>query len=697
MTVKQAVALVALGRLREAEELLVGNGGASLAPTPEAALLLAEIKIRHGDVLDAKRLLCLFRDEAGCWARLRELLAGERDYAELMPMLTERLRQNMASALDHALYAQIAGDLDRAERHCRAARAQGERESWVCNQLGKIYFNRSRDDQAKAILERAVAVEPGYSEAWHSLAHVLRAVGEMERAVDAYGRALTLAPAYRSALLGRGAVWLELAKPELAKADFQKLLRIDDANAEAWVNLGMSHHILHEYDAAMAAYRKALELDSRSEAAFRQLGKLYVELGDADLAVDNLKAALSLRGGVPEVRAELLSALEVASRLDEAWSIAQEGLRLTPGNPLLEIEAAKLERRKGKVEQCLARLRGIDPRRMPLPVRQQYFFELGAALDRSEMVREAYDAFAEGNAIAATGLRARLVDRGVLPRSLAAMDSWLASGAQQAAMQDGEDLGQDLCFLIGFPRSGTTLLDVMLDGHPGVQCLEERQTIERVFHAVDYEYGGFPQRLSTLDGAQREALRRKYRDSVSPYLRISGGAGLILDKMPIRSAYALFIHRLFPKAKFVFSLRHPCDVVLSNFMQHYAANEVNVHFYTLEGSARVYAEVMRIWLKSAGLIGYGNIHYVRYERLVDAPEKTLLEVFDFLGLDGNGISPDHRSILERRGQVTTSSYHQVSEPLYRRSLGRWERYRDCFEPLLPLLRPSAESFGYSLE
>jgi hypothetical protein len=276
-----------------------------------------------------------------------------------------------------------------------------------------------------------------------------------------------------------------------------------------------------------------------------------------------------------------------------------------------------------------------------------------------------------------------------------AIEAWLDNGASVEKYEKEEDMGEDLCFLLGFPRSGTTLLDVMLDGHPKTQTLEERSTFENVAFTIDKEHGGYPFGLSPLDVSGREALRQQYRALLAKEgIRLNSG-GIIVDKMPIRTIHAACIHRLFPRAKFLFALRHPCDVILSNFMQNFAANEAFVHFNTLAESTRIYERVMRIWKTSSELMPM-PVHFVRYEQLVSDTERTLQEVCRFLELPWVESMGAHQNTLKDRSRIKTNSYHQVSEPVYQRSLDRWQHYRPQFEPYLAKIKPYADYFSYSL-
>jgi hypothetical protein len=168
-----------------------------------------------------------------------------------------------------------------------------------------------------------------------------------------------------------------------------------------------------------------------------------------------------------------------------------------------------------------------------------------------------------------------------------------------------------------------------------------------------------------------------------------------LDKLPMRTLNAGLIQRLFPDARLLFALRHPCDVVLSNFMQAYAENEAFIHFDTLGDSARMYDRVMALWGQYDAVLELKRTR-CRYEDLVMDTELELERICGFLGIDLNQAMLDLQSRLAARGRIRTNSYQQVAEPIYQRSSGRWKHYAAQMKEVLPVLAPYAEQFGYEL-
>lgn len=165
--------------------------------------------------------------------------------------------------------------------------------------------------------------------------------------------------------------------------------------------------------------------------------------------------------------------------------------------------------------------------------------------------------------------------------------------------------------------------------------------------------------------------------------------------MPLNMTDAGFIHRLFPEAKFIFALRHPCDSVLSCFMQAFAPNEAMIEFADLRSGAEFYDCSLRVWEHFRSVLPL-NVHVIKYEDVVGNFGPAIGSFLDFLGVEWEDGVQDHDRTARERAQTRTPSYSQVTEKIYTTSTGRWRAYRKHLEPILPLLCPWAQKYGYEI-
>ena len=678
--IDHALALADGGRPAEADTLLAHL--ATQHRDPLAAWHLAWLRLRGGDGDGALACLRDFADDPLCNDRLREQLLGERrnaDAAAILraaPLPPGQARERVVAAIEHHL----RGDFAAAATAAREALAIAPANAPAHNHLARALHNLGQAAAAQQEFERAVHADPRYPEAWHNLGHVLRARGQADDALAAFEHALRIAPGYRSARLNLGITLYSLDRPDAALACFEALLERRRDDVEAMVNAGLCMQLSGDLRKARQRYERALELAPGLASAWFYLGVLLAELGEPAAAGQALQKALAIDPADAEAWAELASLHAAGGAREPARNAVQHGLRLAPAHPQLNIEAARLERDGGDLLGAEARLRRLDPARLPPRVRQRYFYELGNVLDRNQQNDAAYRAFEQANTLAAQGVRRRGDDGEAFFRELDAIASWVDAGAPGidagAADADG-DRGADLCFLVGFPRSGMAQLASRLQAHPGISLVQDAPTLEPVIAMLQGLPGGYPESLARLDAADRIALRRMLRLALQRHGAVAGRR--IVDARPLRGVHAGVVQALFPEARLLCTQRHPGDVVLANFMEPYAAGGAFASFHTVAGGARLYDAVQSLWQRLQPRLSL-RVGEVRHEVLVDTPDAAFAAVFDFLGVDPAVAPPTDAPARPAR-----------------RLPPRWSRYRDALAPVRPRLAPHAARLDYPLD
>jgi len=243
--------------------------------------------------------------------------------------------------------------------------------------------------------------------------------------------------------------------------------------------------------------------------------------------------------------------------------------------------------------------------------------------------------------------------------------------------------------MVGFNRSGTTLLHVMLEAHPDVRVIEETRAIDQARVALK---GRDPHGLSDLTPLEISAARKAYFEVADAHAPDARGRTLV-DKLPLNTMSLGLIYRLFPSAKVIFSLRHPADVVLSNFMQPYKPNPITCHFETLQDTAKMYAMVMDLGMHLRQVLPL-NVIDVRYEDLVEDWEGEVRRLLNFTGLSWDEAIGEYLSKTQSKGRIGTPSYDQVIEPVNCRSLQRWRNHTEALQPVMPNLHRFIQAFGY---
>lgn len=469
------------------------------------------------------------------------------------------------------------------------------------------------------------------------------------------------------------------------------------------LHLGLQHSRQGSAAEAMRCFREAVASDPSNAVAWGELGSLLSVESKLDLkdeATDCLRKSLSLEPSQVAFWMRLLKYLEAKNQIDEAQGVLEEIKRRFPGLPALVIFEGKLLRRAGKADDAIALMEGyaaVLKDKPPSPAIVDFFFELGRAYDAADRPDQAFASFHEAQ------LRYGMDPRTLPPRSVIEglekiYRNYAASGIRFPPAQITPS-GTPV-FLVGFPRSGTTLLDQILSGHPSLSVAEEKPAVHRMFEHLTRTHGdGAPSSKSPhsyvplLNRAGPEdirAMRQAYFEEHSKYLTI--GDTLLIDKHPTSMYHVGLIQQVFPGAKFILAMRHPCDVVLSNFMQKFRRGGGDL----LTDIAHTYATAFKLWDLYVDTLK-PQVHLIRYEDLVSDFQPTVSSLLGFLGVEWNDNVLEFDKTAHSKRRIETPSYHQVVQKLYNSSSGRWLRYRRHLAPVIPILQPFIEKYGYSSE
>jgi tetratricopeptide (TPR) repeat protein len=386
---------------------------------------------------------------------------------------------------------------------------------------------------------------------------------------------------------------------------------------------------------------------------------------------------------------------EMTNRLAEAQQYLQQGERLAPDHPLSHRLAATLLRRQGRVDEALARLEAAPlPENNPL-LAESIHFELGRLYERRQDSASAYAHYQQGNRLLSERPEAAGTDKHAYLNMIQTIrqtftPEWLTTWS--APLEAIDTATPDPIFLVGFPRSGTTLLDQILSSHASLQVIEEQPLIADIRRELASTPAGYLATLADMNPDRIQQLRHHYLDNAARYLEPEKN-GPFVDKLPLNIVHLGLIIRLFPNARIILALRHPCDVCLSCFMQAFAPNDAMANFYTLEDAARLYAEVMGLWHHYASLLAL-NYHPIKYEDIVADFEGETRRLLDFLGLEWDPRVLEYNKNARQRKHINTPSYNQVTEEIYTRARYRWQRYENQLRPVMPLLAPFIDHFNY---
>ncbi len=583
--------------------------------------------------------------------------------------------------------ARLDPDAERAALTENVRRGAMEMES---GQLGRAL------QRAKEVLR----LDPRHGDALHLAGVVEFKLGNLEQAKMLLGLAVKRLPKMALAWANLGNALRDLVEEKEAHEAFDQALRLDPHNIVALVGRAQLYRLTRRLNDSMADFDLAMKLRPDSAIIRVRSCETLIDQGRFRTALEYLhKAEELINEPLPDVYALIAEMNERISDLEKALVYAQKALDLSPTHPLGLRTKVKSLRRLKRYQEARDVLKNVNIKDMA-PVHSGLLYaELGQVCDKLNDIDAAFENFTLMNEAHARNTETRKVDTQFYTRHLDEMlatftKDFVASWTELPPIELEPGHKYPPAFLIGFPRSGTTLLDSILDAHPDAVGIEEQPMTRIMREKIETFPGGYPGALVNLTSAQRQIARDVYWDAVREQ-GFEPGQKLIVDKMPLNLTNAAMIRRIFPEAKIILALRHPADCVLSCFMQDFVINSAMVNFQRLDTAVHTYDQVMRLYQIYEHLLPINALR-VRYENLVVDLRGEVGPVLDAMGLEWHDAVNDPAAHALAKGDIRTPSYSQVTEPLYTASRDRWRRYETYLKPYLHVLEPHIKYFGYTI-
>jgi tetratricopeptide (TPR) repeat protein len=591
-----------------------------------------------------------------------------------------------------------SGQFDAAASCCRKALKVRPAHLGALNLLGVSLNAQGQHARSSEIFAELTRRQPQQVDHWMNLGTALLAQRRHDAALAAYAQAGALGEASADFFYNVGLVHLEMGNFEAARAVLGDAIRLAPDDPDICYQYAVCcDETMHHAD-AIAALRRWPEMRGLRTDLLAKIALLLMKLGELDRAEGALERAARDPQPDPESLLRMIQVQERTNRLAEARS-ALARLKADPRSRTLgtdlKVTEARLADREGRHQHAHDLYVEVLADTPELHLRHNHLFPLAKLMDALGRCDEAFAALEDAHRSQVAYLKLtmpnaanrqappfRLADLGCDPSDVAAWDQTGAPSPEDSPV-----------FIVGFPRSGTTLLEQTLDAHPSLASMDEtwflHETIDRMV-AGGHRY---PDRLSALTVAEMDELRGLYWNRVRNRIDLASGQRLV-DKNPLNLLALPAVRRLFPNSRILLAVRHPCDVILSCFMQHFGAPDFVLLCRDLRSLAAAYRRAFDSWFRQAGVLE-PTVREVRYEKFVGDFETQVRGVAEFLGLAWTDAMLEPARHAERKGYISAPSYTQVIQPIYARSVGRWKCYEKHFAPVLPQLQPYFERWGYS--
>ena len=610
-----------------------------------------------------------------------------------------------------ALRAMERGDWSQAEKRLRRVAKAFPENAPVHFNLAVVLRQQNRHVAAVKQIQRMLDIDPTAYDGWLALAENLVATGDVDAASNAAQRALTLQPERFEAHLMLGQWSAEQLRWPDAVTFFRSGLDKKPLDVNLTISLAQSLTALGQFDEAVTLLRNALDTQPNQVDLWLSAGEMLQHIGRIEEAVDIYRESLIQHPASGPLQLQLANCLSELQWPDEAKALYDAVLQQTPGHPDALNNQALLAAATGQSTQAETVFRALmsnhpdygDPYRnlsvlkrfnstadqdilamraalrrdhLSSPSRAALCFALGKALDDCGEYDEAFDYFRQANDERYKAVR---FDINQVVRSFDDIKKYFDQTFFEDRARWGEVSRQPI-FIIGLPRSGTTLLEQVLAAHPDVAAAGElRKFTEFSLWIETHHSDPYPAGVRQLDAKAVKALAGRYLDELTQRV---GEAERVTDKMPMNFFHAGLIHLLFPEAAIIHCNRNPMDTALSIYCQHFPPGMD--YAYRFEDIAAYYHRYVALMAHWRGVLG-GALVEVDYEQLVSAPRETVGELLESLGLVWSDACLAHHTQV---GRVETLSLWQVRQPLNSRSIGRWRRYESQLQPLIEALAPT---------
>jgi tetratricopeptide (TPR) repeat protein len=594
--------------------------------------------------------------------RAREAVALYQGALQLNPRLLEA-QNNLGNALFEL------GQYEDAAGCYRGALQIKSDDPKIHGNLGNALRQLGRLHEAIASCRQAIVLDPTLSEAHNNLGLALAALGRFEEALASYRRALALDANYVDALNNLGNVLRDLGERRESVSLYARAIELDPGRPESHCNLGNVLFEFRRIEEAAASYAQALALKPDYAAAHLSLGMTLRMQGRATDAEASCRAALAIDPNCVEALSLLGELLADRGQFSEAQELFRRVIAIDPNFPFVFLSIAMHRKMTSVDSEWLQGTQALVAKRLPLRHEISLRYALGKYFDDVKQYDQAFDNYRQANEL--TKRSGLVYDATALTRRVdRIMSSFDATSMRQ--LQAQAHPSERPVFIVGMPRSGTSLTEQILASHSAVFGAGELTFWDTAFAAHETAA------LKGHVGANlMPGMAAGYLEQLA---RISSDALRVVDKMPPNFMNLGLIHAAFPRARIIHMRRNPIDTCLSIYFQYF----LNTHPYAndLGSLAHYYGEYVRIMNHWRRALPATTLLEIPYESLVEDQEGWIRRMVEFLGLEWDPKCLDfHRT----NRVVITASKWQVRQKIHTASAGRWRNYEKFVGPLLPLI------------
>ena len=555
--------------------------------------------------------------------------------------------------------------------------------------LGIVFAQQKKFIEAKTQFEKTLNVSPKNIDALNNLGLVYKELNEIDNSLDCFKKVIAINSNFITSYNNLSILYQNLKKYSEAEKILIKALDIDSNNLEIKLSLAILYKDILQFEKSKKLFLEILDKNPKSLIALINYGNLLKNTGDKKESEKCFRKAIEINPKYFPAYNNLLVLYERTNQNNKLKELIDKAeinfknnitLQLFHGHYLYKIEDFK---------SSLNILKNIKFNDNEYQKEKLRNLLLAKNYDKIDETNTAFEYFQKTNNISLK-YKDRDIDKTKALKIISNRINYFKF--QNKEISSNSNTNDSPVFLIGFPRSGTTLLDTILRSHPSIEVLEEKSNTTDMINSLNKIINGDLNNLENIQVDEIELLRNNYLESLKKNINSDISNKIIIDKMPLNIVHVGEIIKIFPYAKFILAIRHPCDCVLSCFMQNFRLNDSMANFLNIEDSSEMYNLVMTLWKHYEKL----NINYqiVKYEDIVQNFKKTTESLLSFLKVPWTDNVLKFYEVAQSRNLINTPSYDQVYRPIYSESAYRWKKYEDKIKPILPILKPWINEFNY---
>jgi len=548
--------------------------------------------------------------------------------------------------------------------------------------------------EAIKFFEKIIKIEPNHFQTNFFLGSLYAQNVNFKQAIKFLSKAQSLNHKIPDVHNNLGRIYLRLGQFDKATISFNKAIEINPNYAAAFCNLGLVNNKLGKIEEAINCYKKSIEINSKDGVSYFNLGNLYRENNDIINAEKFYLLSVKTNPKFFDPYINLLNLYERTNKRDKLIEIIKSAESIFKNNITLKLVKGKDLYNLKKFREAIELLENFNFGKSENIKEQSRIVILAKSHDQIGEFEKAFKYFEKANEISLNINNKFFNKKKTLKMIEKRTNFFKDNKVKNWKKFNFKSKENPPIFLIGFPRSGTTLLDAILRSHPLIGVIEEKPIIENWIKEIQKEVDSDLKYLHNINENSAQKFRKMYFDLRNKNIKKNNVKKIYIDKMPLNIIHAGEISRIFPGAKFIMALRHPCDCVLSCFMQSFKMNDAMSNFLNLEDSANFYDSVMKIWQLYINTFSI-NLHTVKYEDLVTNFEKSINNILDFLEVEWSKNVLEFYKTSQVDRMISTPSYDQVNKPIYKKSLNKWQNYKDQMQNVLPILNKWVEKYNYS--